>query len=366
MTSCPQHSICSIQYVAFNLIFCVYRNEENYFQCFRYNITKSSGGKDGICDVIDKEFPNGTMMSSEELPDAAYDDGDLLVLYLNLADLLPTAMCAVFLGWFSDLLGKRKFLMWLPCLGNIIMALGFIVPIAMNGIEYNRGTIALLLTGTAVQGFMGGFPGFLAGNACYIADTDVSERRTLRLAIVELFVGLSFAISTLIFGFWLRAQGFMWPFVVVLVISVIVLLIVLFVLPEPEGAPISDKPMLEELMWSAQSIFNLETMQKKKMWMVFIAFQIYVFIQQGQERTFVPFLEHHPFCWHAQTIGMFFFVMMLLSGLGSWPSIPLLQRRIDDTSIFILAIISKAAGSLLLSFAQTPFVVYMGKLLYKH
>jgi len=50
-------------------------------------------------------------------------------------------------------------------------------------------------------------PGFLSGNASYISDTDSPRRRTLRLAVVELSIGGTFAVASLVNGFWIGATG---------------------------------------------------------------------------------------------------------------------------------------------------------------
>jgi len=87
--------------------------------------------------------------------------------------------------------------------------------------------------------------------------------------------------------------------------------------------------------------------------------QIYVFVQQGQERTFVLFLQNSPLYWKSLQIGLFLFVLYALSGLGCWPGVPLLHRVCDDVSIAIIAMISKAVGSFILAFARNDAMVYL-------
>jgi len=57
------------------------------------------------------------------------------------------------------------------------------------------------------SGLSGAVPGFLSGNASYISDTDSPRRRTLRLAVVELSIGGTFAVASLVNGFWIGATG---------------------------------------------------------------------------------------------------------------------------------------------------------------
>ena len=110
-----------------------------------------------------------------------------------------------------------------------------------------------------------------------------------------------------------------------------------------------------------RNVFGCRTIPQKKLWAIFFAFQVYVFVQQGQERTFVLFLQNPPLYWDSVQIGIFIFVLYTLAGLGSWPGVPLLQRITDDIGIAIIAMISKALGSFLLAFAKEDALVYICK-----
>ena len=57
------------------------------------------------------------------------------------------------------------------------------------------------------SGLSGTVPGYLSGNASYISDTDSPRRRTLRLAIVEMSIGLTFGLASLMNGFWITATN---------------------------------------------------------------------------------------------------------------------------------------------------------------
>jgi hypothetical protein len=108
-------------------------------------------------------------------------------------------------------------------------------------------------------------------------------------------------------------------------------------------------------------VFGCKTFAQKKLWAVFFAFQIYVFVQQGQERTFVLFLQNYPLYWGSIKIGVFLFVLYTLSGFGAWPGVPLLQRFCDDIIIAMIAMVSKLIGSMLLAFAKGDPLVYICK-----
>ena len=92
-----------------------------------------------------------------------------------------------------------------------------------------------------------------------------------------------------------------------------------------------------------------------------MAFEVYVLVQQGQERTLVLFLQTSPLRCGPTEIGLQLFVMYGLAALGSWPGVPLAQRLITDLGIAALAIVSKMLASLMLVAASNGAVVYACK-----
>jgi len=296
------------------------------------------------------------------------EESSLIVLYLNIAELLPSAIVVIFLGCYSDISGKRKFMMWLPCIGSAIYALGFLLPLYVcSGDIDSPVTKTFFVIACLVSGVSGNVPGFLSGNASYISDTDSPRRRSLRLAIVEMSIGLTFGISSLMNGYWISATShFEQPLWFVFGCSLLPFVLIFFFLVEPTGEVSSQLGGHPEFslrsLHCIRHVFGCKTNGQLKLWAIFFAYQIYVFVQQGQERTFVLFLQNHPLHWSSTQIGMFIFILYVLAGFGSWPGVPLLQRIVTDLSIAAIALLSKLIGSLLLAVAQGSFVVYLCKI----
>ena len=166
------------------------------------------------------------------MADLVNEESSLIILYLNMAELLPSAIVVLLLGFWSDLTGKRKFLMWLPCLGNAIYALGFLLPLYIcDGNIDSATTKGFFVVASILSGLSGSVPGFLSGNASYISDTDTRGRRTLRLAIVEFSIGMTFGFSNLLNGFWIRAtHNYEQPLWFVFGCSVVPFLLIFFCL----------------------------------------------------------------------------------------------------------------------------------------
>ena len=300
-----------------------------------------------------------------DLLERVNEESSLIVLYLNLAELLPAAVVVLFLGAWSDVTGRRKFLMWLPCLGNAVYALGFVLPWYINGGDVDSATTKVFFVmACIISGLSGSIPGFLSGNASYISDTDSRGRRTLRLAIVELSIGLTFGISNLIHGYWIDiTRHFAQPLWFVFGCSLVPFFILFFLLREPNGEVTSElgHPTTFRDLKPIRRVFGCTSRSQRKLWAIFIVFLVYVFIQQGQERTFVLYLQSAPLYWRSVQIGTFLFVLYTLSGIGCWPGIPLMLRLVSDVDIGLIALLSKVIGSSILAFATETKTIYLCK-----
>ena len=103
----------------------------------KYNFTAQKaaildGGLEKVYNAV--QSANNSRMR-EDIADLEYlghkcnEESSLIILYLNIAELLPSAIVVLILGAYSDMIGRRKFLMWLPCLGNAFYVLGFVLPL---------------------------------------------------------------------------------------------------------------------------------------------------------------------------------------------------------------------------------------------
>ena len=300
-----------------------------------------------------------------KLSNKVNEESSLVILYLTVAELLPTAIVVLFLGCYSDLTGKRRFMMWLPCIGNALYALGLLLPLYICSGDIDcHATKVLFVLACLISGLCGNVPGYLSGNASYISDTDSPRRRTLRLAIVELSIGLTFGISSLMNGYWIAATShFQQPLWFVVACSLVPFIIIFFFMREPTGEVASQlglTPTSYRSLRGIKHVFGCKTLPQKKLWAIFMAFQVYVFVQQGQERIFVQFFQSHPLSWSPPQIGLFIFVLYVVAGFGSWPGVPLLQKLVSDLSIAAISLLSKLLGSLIMAFAQESFTVYLG------
>jgi PCFT/HCP family folate transporter-like MFS transporter 1/3 len=330
----------------------------------------------------------------------------VIVLYLTIAELLPATVVVLIMGGWSDASGRRKFLMWLPCVGSAVYAMGFLLPGYINGADIDRPvTMVIFVVASFLSGMSGSVPGFLSGNAGYISDTDSPRRRTLRLAFVEMSMGVTFGVASLINGFWIATTeevadqtgsvhrpppAFEQPLWFVVICSLVPFIIIYFLLREPASEPLlheagrTDNTLKGSIdgrptsqidsifaekhrcfrfcnFRGIQSAISLKTPAQRKLWAIVVAFQLYVFVQQGQERTLVLFLQNKPVGASPDHIGLQLFVLYVLAGIGSWPGVPLLQLVVNDLTIAAISMASKLAGSLITAVATNETLIYVGK-----
>lgn len=205
-------------------------------------------------------------------------ESSLIVLSLNLAELLPCALVILIYGLVSDATGKRRFLLWLPCLGNILYAFGLLLPLYVNGGDLNSSfTMICFVLASLVSGLSGNLPGFLSGNASYISDTDTEGRRTLRLAIVELFMGLTFGMVSFTNGIWVsKTNHFADPLWFIVACSVVPFLGLVVFLDEPYGnelKPGSSDGLVQSFR-SVKYLCRSGDARLKRFWALFVAFQV--------------------------------------------------------------------------------------------
>ena len=231
--------------------------------------------------------------------------------------------------------------------------------------------LRFLVIGSILNGASGSYPGFYTGSAIYIAYTDSEERRTLRIAQVECIAGFTYAISNLVYVLWVDATGdYLQPLWFIAVCSAVPFVLMLLALKEPLIGTEGFKDPMKGLK-GVKGVTGCTTISQRHVWAIYWAFQIFVFIQQGQDRVYVLFLSEDPFYWDSIQISLFFFIMYMGVGLGSYPGVPILLRFMGETLIVTLAVFCKLLSSIILAFATGDVPVYICKyplwlVIYRH
>lgn len=274
-----------------------------------------------------------------------------LVTTLNAAELVPTAFFVLLHGYLSDRFHTRKFLLYLPYLGNIVFIGGFLLAAESSRVFYRK---LFIYISAFLSGLSCNLPGFMAGSAAYVSDTDAEQSRTLRLSIIETTLGISFGISTLMTSYIVKLVGYCAALRILCAMSLIGL-IILFFLKESQLPRI-----VEPKEFNMSTLCSCGTPSQRKLLALFIAYELYILIQQGQEKTYVPYLQNSPFCMNIIQVSYFIAIVFISSAFFCWPGVPIFYKLgVDDDTLAFLAVASKLISTIVLTFSRTPNQAYI-------
>ena len=136
--------------------------------------------------------------------------------------------------------GGRKITIIMPLIGTLLYTLSFLT------VSYFELNIYLLIGSSLLSALFGGLGTFLGGCFAYIADLcEDGRQKTLRMAGVDMMIGLLSGVASISTGYFLRAAGFNWPFLTSALCQCLILCYAIFILEEtvkkvPDDAIILD------------------------------------------------------------------------------------------------------------------------------
>ncbi len=309
-----------------------------------------------ICINATETSSNNSEISSQW--QEVQDEATSAVLYSGVLTLLPNIPVVLLFGIWSDAAQKRLPQMFCPVIGKTLYALFLLLDLYVN-----LDNFSLLYIGALLSGISGGTITFISACAAYIADTVNLENRTKELSLLELSNSLGLAIGSLLNGYWIQLSGYKGPFWFLLGVTIIACIICLFI-KEPYSNEIKNissvgvKARLSEIFHFAWCTSELIIVLGS----YFLALGIYMFIHVGQERVAALFQETSPLCFDNITIGWWLFLQGIVMSIGTFSLPRCCDRFLDDGGIVYVGLLSRAAGSLCLIFADTQYITFSGKI----
>ncbi|KAG5844632.1 hypothetical protein ANANG_G00164550 [Anguilla anguilla] len=183
-----------------------------------------------------------------------------------------------------------------------------------------------------------GLATFLGGCFAYIADLCADgKRRTLRMAGVDMVIGLLSGVSSLCSGYFLRAAGFNWPFLT----SVLI---------------------LSANLLTARSVYGLFATdgRRRNAPLVLLLFTIasYVFANMGGLSSVTLYELKEPLCWNEILIG-YGSALSTVVFLSSFVGVTLLSRCLPNPAIVFIGLLSVMAGLVMIAFAETTLMMFL-------
>ncbi|XP_030648970.1 solute carrier family 46 member 3 [Chanos chanos] len=309
-----------------------------------------------ITDNSSRCAPNSSNHSTyhEEVQRAA----SLFSMYTELFSMIPSLIVTLFLVAYSDHRG-RKITIVLPLLGSVVYTVSFL---AISFFELN---LYLLIVATFVSSLFGGLGTILGGCFSYVADLcEDGKQKTLRMAGVDMVIGLLSGVASISTGYFLRAAGFNWPIFTSALFHCINVLYAVFFLEESRVIDRSneDAPRgmaLRKLVSGICRLFVAGT--PKRNWLLgllLITFTSFCFAGSGGSAVVTLYELNEPLCWSEILIG-YGSALSTTVFITSFFGVALFSRCLPDLVIVLIGMLSVMTGALMTAFAKTTLMMFL-------
>lgn len=299
-------------------------------------------------DISTCDIP--TQPPSDQSLSEIRDNVQSLTSYFHMCIILsaavPSLFMALFLGSWSDKVGRRVVIM-LPVIGGLLDSACIIATILLQAPLY------FLCIGSFANGVCGFFTTMILAVFAYIADVTDSKDRSLRLGILEAVAFTSGMISHMTSGWWIHHLGFKAPYIFIFSLHLFSLLYVLFILPESVKNP-------QKL--TIKNLFNKEHIEKmydvfkqaspEKKWPLYglVVTSAFMMISSiGFGSVIVLYTLDTPFCLSPIMIGYFLADCMLMQALGAIFALLVLQKCISEILLTQLGILSMVSSLVMIA-----------------
>ncbi|KAG5668431.1 hypothetical protein PVAND_016371 [Polypedilum vanderplanki] len=316
---------------------------------------------DEVCEALERR--NTKNFTAEEI------EVQKLVANMNgwkmiLQTFIPCVLI-LFIGSWSDRNGRRKPCMMIPIFGELVSSAGLI----LNAYYKDWSMEVAGLTEALFEGITGGWATMLMGAFSYIADVTSEERRTFRIGIANTFFSIGMPIASAAGGFLIKQIGFLWVFIISVIIHLIAFLYALFVLKEPaiktEVSKSKKQNCIIDFFDPTNTIETFKIGFKRGRRIKIAVLLILVIIVVGPmhgEQSVVYLFTRLKFNWNEVNFGIYQTFSTVVTMSGTFLALVILSRilKIHDALIGIIASLSKIAASFVYAFAMTPFMFYFG------
>ncbi|XP_045546199.1 solute carrier family 46 member 3 isoform X1 [Salmo salar] len=313
-----------------------------------------------VSDNTSRCDPSNTSSHHEEVQKAA----SLFSLYTELFSMIPSLAVTLVLVAYSDQRG-RKITIILPLIGSLFYALSFL---AVSFFELD---LYLLIVSAFVSALFGGSGTFLGGCFSYIADLcEDGQQKTLRMAGVDMVIGLLSGVASLSTGYFLQAAGFNWPFFTSALFQCFNLIYAVFILEEtlqrPPDDPLDGSPRRTAMRQLACGVYQLFAGASRRrnilLVLLLLLFSSFSFANMGGLSMITLYELNQPLCWTEILIG-YGSALSTTVFLTSFVGVTVFSRcGVPDLVIILMGILSVMAGMTLVAFVKTTLMMFLVRL----
>ncbi|XP_053703403.1 solute carrier family 46 member 3 [Synchiropus splendidus] len=295
--------------------------------------------------------------------EAMQRQASLFSLYTELFSTIPSLVVTLVLVSYSDR-GGRKVTIVLPLIGTLIYTLSFL---AVSFFELN---IYLLIGSSLLSSLFGGLGTFLGGCFAYVADLcHDSKQKTMRMAGLDMMIGMLSGVAAISTGYFLRAAGFNWPFVASALCQCLNLAYAVFFLdetvniPAAEAAAVAEQPSpTKQVLYGIYLMFaGANSKSRSVLILLILIFASFSFAYVGGISLLTLYELDKPLCWTEILIG-YGSALSTTVFLTSFAGVTVLTYcGTPQLLIVLLGILSVVAGMVLLAFSDTTFLVFLAR-----
>ncbi|XP_066507776.1 lysosomal proton-coupled steroid conjugate and bile acid symporter SLC46A3 [Hoplias malabaricus] len=307
-------------------------------------------------DTSSRCASNNSNVSShhEEVQKAA----SMFSMYSDLFSLIPSLIVTLILVAYSDQRG-RKITMIFPLIGALVYCLSFL---AVSIFELN---LYLLIAASFVSALFGGIGTMLGGCFSYVADLcENDKQKILRMAGLDMVIGLLSGAALISTGYFLSATGFNWPFFTSGIFHLLNLLYVIFFLKEsrvvenPVGSDATDGA-IQKLTLSIYNLFAEGSRRRNALLVLLIViFCSFSFANFGGLTVITLYELNEPLCWSEILIG-YGSALSISVFVTSFIGVYLLSRCLPNLVIIFIGILSVFIGMTMMAFVKTTLMMFL-------
>ena len=278
------------------------------------------------------------------------------VMYLTLSFLIPSFFSSLILGSCSDQFGRKSVLLF-PFIGSASRQL---VTIIVVGFNLN---VAYLFIGNVMDGICGGTGVIVMSCFAYLSDITTHQQRTIRVVILECSGSIGLILGSLVTGYLIRYFGFLWPNVVIVILTAVTVLYIIFVIENNTKQNSQSGVTKLNHLWEPLKLYLKDdgTHRRWKLTLIMFIMFLVMIVDFGRLDCESFHLLSYPFSWNSVKIGYYSATVQLMRMLASVILARLIMHWTGDLGLLLISCLSGVIYEILFALAESIGVIFLGK-----
>nr|XP_020644258.1 solute carrier family 46 member 3 isoform X2 [Pogona vitticeps] len=287
------------------------------------------------------------------------ENASLFAMKVDLSGAIPSILMAFVLVANGERCG-RKISLVLPLVGSLVCSIFYSL------MSFYSLPLVLLLPLALISGIFGGMATFFGGAFSFVVDLcETQKQKTIRIAVVDLILGLMSGLGGLASGFILKGIGFEWTFIAVSLLHIVNISYTTCWLDETvrvsEFRPRSLRDGFKETFSGVYVLFKSSSCEKRiSIVLLLCTFMAYLFLVFGGFSLYTLYELNAPLCWDAIYIG-YGSAVSTSTSLTGFLGVVLLSRCLRDIYLVFIGIFSFIGGMVMTAFATTTLLMFLAR-----